>query len=55
MRIDENINCTLYDLKIGRNVTFYFEEKNNEERFKWDIRFENEKHKCTIIFNDPRK
>lgn len=46
---------TLYELKVGRNVTFYLEEDKGLEKFQWDSKFESEKHKCTVIFNDPRK
>ncbi|CAD8079535.1 unnamed protein product [Paramecium primaurelia] len=51
------LEYTLYDLKIGRNVTLYLEEKqdNDDLPLNWDQKFELEKHKCRISFNDPRK
>ncbi|CAK62005.1 unnamed protein product (macronuclear) [Paramecium tetraurelia] len=51
------LEFTLYDLKIGRNVTLYLEEKQDDANLplNWDQKFECEKHKCRVTFNDPRK
>ncbi|CAD8102865.1 unnamed protein product [Paramecium primaurelia] len=57
MNQQHQLDFTLYDLKIGRNVTLYLEEKQDDIDLplNWDQKFECEKHKCRVTFNDPRK
>ncbi|CAK65339.1 unnamed protein product (macronuclear) [Paramecium tetraurelia] len=57
MNQQHQLEYTLYDLKIGRNVTLYLEEKQDDPDLplNWDQKFECEKHKCRVTFNDPRK
>ncbi|CAD8205300.1 unnamed protein product [Paramecium pentaurelia] len=57
MNQQHQLDFTLYDLRIGRNVTLYLEEKQDDIDLplNWDQKFECEKHKCRVTFNDPRK
>jgi hypothetical protein len=58
-RDDSLLEKNLYYHKIFNGLQLFIERKSEDwkigQQTKWDKEFENDKYKCVISFNDPRK